>query len=869
MIKRFADWLLKKLCHPDYYTDIRGDLEEINNRLVNRHTKLAVEVLYLKEVLALLRPPLTKPLLKNHNNSFMLLNHLKLALRQLTAHKSYSLINILGLSLGFTCSIVIALFVINELSFDQHHLKQRNTYRLELNIKSGSAVNHYVSSVPAAGPAMVSELPEVANFVRLRRGNSGGGDLQFLAYGDKGFFHEITYADSTFFEVFDFELKSGNPRRSLTYPNSVVISEDVAVKFFGDADPMGKQLELDNEHILEVTGVLAKPDKNSHLNPNILVAMSGFEPPTYADLNSWGWFTFYTYLVLEKGADVALLNEKMQNLIAKNTSAEASERMSFTLMPLEDIYLHSYSDGVGIGAVSSIIYSQILTVVGVIVLFISCFNYVNLFTARSSKRFKEIGIRKILGSSKREILFQLLVEAMLTITLSAFIAVGVIALGYQSLDQFMGTTLLIPTDKWTSLILVSLLLVGLIGLASGIYPALLLSKFQPLKALKGSGKQAGSKSLLRMLLLTFQFGVAIILLVATFTVQEQLNYLRAKDLGFNKDQVLIMPLRNDLMRAQYNSLKNEIESNSVIHKVGAARLGLEGLHGSYRVISQEPDADPTGTQMAIYPVNYDFIEALDIEITAGRSYDRSYNLDTTYQFIINQSAKSILGWDDPVGKKIMLNGQGGMYGEIVGVAENFHFKTLTNEIEPMVMFLRENASNYVYVKASNSNPGELIGIIENAWQTVLPSYPFEYQFLDDRINNIYEKDSKFGALINLFSAIAVFITCIGLFGLVTYMISQKLKEVAVRKVLGASIGSIFLLLTKALMALILIAALVGMPIAYFGTREWLNSYAYRISPDVMIYLIALISIFVLSLLTVSKEIIKATLCNPAIILRNE
>jgi predicted permease len=788
----------------------------------------------------------------------MIKNYFKIALRNLQRHKAFSLLNISGLAIGMACSIFILLWVQNELSYDRFNSNAKDIYRLTAN-----AEGFKVAVSPAAmGAGLQSEMPEIKSTVRISKPST-----ELLEAGTKKFEEKnIFYADSNFLQMFSFKLLKGNRNTALQNPDGILITKNMAKKYFGNEDAIGKIIRKNNHENLIVTGVLANPLSNSHLQFDFILPMSSIES-TEDDLKnkSWGNFNFYTYIQLNKSfnantKNLANLNNRIKEIYKTHIS---QLKVDFHLQPLTSIHLHSDLQ-IDLPGKGNIQYVNIFFIVALFILLVACINFMNLSTARSERRAKEVGLRKVVGASRTQLMMQFLGESLIISFLSLVIAVGIV---WSLLPAFNHLA-----DKNLSFILLNgklvLMLIGIAlftGVISGLYPALFLSGFKPINILKGKLKIGGGNLLFRNGLVVTQFAVSIILLVGTAVVYQQLNFIKNKNLGFDKSNLLYMRMHGDLWGKQ-EALKADLKQNSYTQ--------------DFSIISNLPTALTTGNidvqwegkdpnSQVIVPsmdVDENFIQTFQMKILAGRGFSESFKGDSS-NYILNETAMHLMGMNlnNAVGKSISF---GGTKGTVIGVVKDFNFKPLQYAIDPLVLRLN-NWGGYVVVRSQPGNTEATINALGKISHELNPAYPFAYNFLDNDLNNLYKGEQKMGNIFNLFAILAIFISCLGLYGLSAFMSEQRTKEIGVRKVLGASVFSIVYLLSGKFTRLIVIAMVIALPLSWWAINAWLKSFAYRINISWIIFFGACGTALLVALLTVSYESVKAAVANPVNSLRSE
>ena len=791
----------------------------------------------------------------------MLKNYLKIALRNLRKHRGYAFINVTGLAVGIACCALIALFVRDELSYDRYHEQADQIYRLALDIDLSDDVLRLARSSPPMAPALLDAFPEIIEAVRLR---SMGRLL--VNREDHRFYEERFYfADANVFDVFTMPLLQGNPQTALQTPFSVVLTEEAARRYFGAADPIGQTVRLANQVDLTVTGVLAPIPSQSHFRPDFLASFASLQSFRGTNLERWGWLGTLTYLLLPEGYDPASLEAKLPAWIDTHRGDGQSDTWHFYLQPVTAIHLNSELTG-ELGPNSDIRYTYLLGLLGLFILLIACINYMNLATARATQRAKEVGMRKVLGAHRHQLLRQFLGESMFFAVLALFLA---LALADLLLPLFNTQT---AKDLTLSLhdrlfALLALLGIGLVvGLGAGSYPALFLTRFQPVETLKGHVRTRSTGIRLRQGLVATQFTLSILLIIGTLTVSHQQAYMQNKELGFNQEQVVVIPMQDETTPARYAAIKQALlQHPSVISTTVASSLPGRGHDElTFRPEGLTDDENPA---LAIFFADHDFVETLDIKVIEGRDFSQDFATDTS-AFLVNEAAVKRLGWDNPLGKYIG-DDSGAPIGTVVGVVQDFHFESLHAEIAPLLLQIAPASAREIAVRVRPENLSEMLAFLEQQWHVFEPTYPFQYSFLDDDFDQLYRAEQRLGRIFGYASFLAILIACLGLFGLAAFTAQQRTKEIGIRKVLGASFARIVLLLSKDFAKLVLVAFALATPLAYFAMRRWLDSFAYRIEISWGIFLIAGLMALLVALLTVGYQSIRAALADPVESLRYE
>lgn len=803
----------------------------------------------------------------------MLKNYLNIALRNLRKNKIYSFINIFGLAIGIACFIVIGLYVYNELSYDRYHKNADKIYRVGVTLKL-NGITYDEASIPfPAAEVLQSDFPEVKNSFRLFK------EVLFplVKYGDYKFSEQKFYfADKSIFEVMDFEFVKGNPTTALEGINSVVITESTAEKYFGKQDPIGKTLLYENESELIVTGVIKDVKSNSHFTFDFMASLN-FMLKSWD--NDWGvdgrhrgwlWTGAWTYLQLNDENSVKALSRKLPGFIDKYFPERYKTGAKLNLQPISDIHLYSALDN-ELEQNSSILYVYIFLTVAFFILFIACINFINLSIAQSNNRANEVGVRKVLGAHKSQLIFQFLGETIISSFLAMLLALALVELITPLFNELLEKPLSISLYNNYYGIPAICLITILTGVISGIFPALFLSNFSPVKIFKKNIGLNFSNEFLRKALVTLQFSISVFLIIAIGIIYQQLGFINSKKLGFDKEKVLFVKSRNDVDK-KFDALRNELlKNNSVVNVSATTDIPGKGANSIRFVPEGFSRNDPL--MLPISQVSYEFFETMDIKIIEGRSFSRKFPSDVKEAFILNKKAIENIGWkDDPVGKKFEMFAAGkneiGMSGYIIGVVDDYHFESLHTEVKPLVLNLTNNYTYYV-IRLDEGDLSSQIDLVENTWKKFSPDWPFEFFFLDKNLEQSYNNDKRLGKLINYFTLLAIFIACMGLFGLVTFAAEKRSKEIGIRKVLGASVSSIIKLLSADFVKIVLTANIIAWPVAYYFMDKWLQSFAYRINIGWWVFVLAGGIALLIALATVSYQAIKAATINPVESLRYE
>ena len=798
----------------------------------------------------------------------MIRNYLKIALRNLTQHKVYSFINVFSLAIGITTCLVIFLFITDELSFDNFHQQKEQIYRLdEVQSFPGMSPQKVALSMPGMGPNLLNEMPEVTDFTRFWV----RGDLLYRRGDTQLVIERTAVVDSTFLEIFDFELLQGDPLTALDDPNSIILTEATARKLFDEEEALGQQLVVDDKNH-KVTGVLADVPENSHLQYEALASISTVTRENPDFNNQWGNNFLVTYLLLAPQSDVTQLESKFPKFLQSHMSEDATEYYTLFLQSLSDVHLssteieHDYQnyrkfDGT---------YVRIFSILAFFVLIIASINFMNLSVARSTTRSKEVGIRKAVGALKQQLVRQFLGESVLLTFVALILSLAMTTLFIPYLNDVTDRSLSLSTIFSHADVLVGVLVVaGLIGILSGFYPAVFLSSFQPAQVLKGKLASLNRKSLLRSSLVVVQFATAIALIVGTVLATQQLNFMKSKDIGFNKDQMMLIPM-NSTANEQYETIKNELLTQSGVVGVTASgqRIGNNFHQTGVKMKNDTTVRELTSSQVN---VDYDYLEVYGIPVQQGRSFSRDYATDPGFAFIINEALAKELGLADPVGAQFGF----GWYnndtlGTIIGVTHDFNFNSLHHSVNTLAIHLHpEWGFDELSVKISPNNMEQSIQAVQSTWERLVPDRPFEYSFLDEHFEALYQADEQMSKVVSIVAGLAIIIACLGLFGLASIVTEQRTKEIGIRKVLGASIVQLLIALSKNFALLIALAFLVSVPITYFMIQEWLSGFAFRISIGAWVFIFAGGLSLLVALITISFQTTRAALANPVDALRSE
>lgn len=799
-------------------------------------------------------------------------NYLKIAFRNIRKNKLFSFLNIAGLSIGMAVCILIMLFVNYERNFDSIHAK--NIYRLdEVQKWEGMVAPQKVAlSMYPMGPTLLEEFPEITNFTRIRR----GGGLRFKAQGKESMLSDTFWADSSFFQIFDFKLKVGNPATALSEPYSLVLTEKSAEKIFGEESPVGKTLTLSEQDTISytVTAVLENIPENSHLKFEGLTSFSSYVGPQA--MENWGGNWLTTYLELSEGADIEAMESKFPAFLVSHMGEERAGGYELFLQPLSEVHAgstditHDYINYQKFDGA----YTRIFFYIALIVLFIAGINFVNLSSAKSISRAMEIGVRKASGASKSQLYLQFIGESIMICLMAMVLAAVLVFLALPLLNQFSQRQLEFPLFSNPLFLVAMLLGAVLVGILSGLYPALYLSNFNPVKVLKGSPVTGKRKADFRNVLVVVQFSCAIFLIISTLFASRQVRFMQEKDLGFTHEQIITIPF-GQRYTERYETLKQTLLGSSQVEEVTASgqRLG-NNLHQTGITFHGTGPAVNLATSQVVVDPN--FLDVYEIELIAGRNFNDS-EADNGNTYLINESLAKELILKDGEGRDIesLIGSQFGFSGmdsagRIVGVVKDFNFNSLHHKIETLTIFnQRDWGFEELSVKISGENVPEALAQIESIWNNQIPEREFEYQFLDDHFKELYRADQTVNTIVGMLTGLSILISCLGLFGLVSFTLEQRVKEIGIRKVLGASVTTVVAILSKDFIKLVLVAIVLAVPVSWYVVNQWIQDFAYRIDIEWWVFAVSGLVAILIALATVSSQAFKAALMNPVKSLKSE
>ncbi|MEP5612175.1 MAG: ABC transporter permease [Cyclobacteriaceae bacterium] len=870
---RFLQWY----CASHLVDEIQGDLHEAHYHRQKELGTTKAAIWFVWDVIRFFRPASFAKYQKNSNQYTMVRDYIKLGFRIFKRNKIYSTINLSGLVLGVACCLLILLHVIQEASYDNFHPDTANTYRVVMDMYNQNELSTRSAPVyPAVGPGLREDLPEIVDFVRILPFGDGVYSVkdengQLIRFNEE----RAVFADANFFSLFGFELVGGSPDEVLNKPNQIVLSETAAKRYFGDSNPLGKNITFRGENTLLVTGVMKDFPEKSHMQFDMITSLK-----TNDDFESWpqnwGWYDFYTYIRVDPNVRESELSKKLQSFLSEK-KAEVNERtgskQQLWVQNVADIHLYSEGMSWDMGDNGGSQQVYFLSAIAILILIIAWVNFVNLSTARAVKRGKEVGIRKVVGVGKGQLITQFLMEAFLYNFFGVFFAVVLVLIAIP----FIASSIELSIDPY--LLLTSEVLFGIAilifggSLLSGIYPAFVLTSFKPISVLRGSFYSRKSSFGFRQMLVIFQFTVSIVLILGTILVIKQLRFMQNQSLGLNVEQTLVVngPSSSrgdgDLTNRQ-ELFRTKLEQSAEV-KGFTVSSNIPGEENFW--ISGFTTRQSEGNFLSCYVVSIDdkFFDQFEIDLVAGRNVSRDLRTDTT-SVVLNMEAIKLFGYSSPeaaIGE--ILNPGRAREWKIVGVVDNYHQASLREALDPMAFFLNRGASEFFSLKLNSNDYSTTVASIESTWNEIYPDNPFDFFFLDEFFNRQYQSDIQFNAVFISFAFLAIFVACLGLFGLVSFTVEQAKKEIGIRKVLGATVSKIMLLLAKDYAKLILTAFLVAYPLSFWLMKKWLQSFAYQTSIGIGIFLLGGLFVLIVAFLTVSSKSYNVSKTNPVSALRDE
>jgi putative ABC transport system permease protein len=865
-IPRLAERILRFLFSQDHYLERSGDLKEAFVEQVEEFTSFWSKVWLWLQILKLICLAIRINIVWTFA---MLKIHLKIIIRNMRRHKGYSFINISGLTVGMACFILIALYIQKELSFDTFHDKADRIYRIleERPSMLGVKDNVFCTTVAPLASTMLDEFAEVSSATRIH--SFYDEDFLFL-YDEKSFYEEGLLADKYFFDVFSFRLIEGDPHSALAEPLSLVISEKLAVKYFGSDEPLGKIINIDYCYDVKITGVVEDIPDNSHIQFDFLLSLDSIETLRNDKkfLTYWNRAReYYTYIELHKEVDPKVFEAKFPKFVQTHMVGEGlMEDLVLFIQPLKSIHLRSKAMR-DLGENSSMQAIIIFSLIAFLILLIACINYMNISTARTSKRTKEIGVRNVVGASRRHLLFQFIGESFVH-TIMAFCAAVLIArIGLQYFNASINRELTLDIFGNSQFLPVMIGMIILTGLFSGIWPAFYMSSSSPAKILTRTSSYPSRLSRFRNVLVVTQFCISVLLINCTLLILKQLNFIRNRELGYNREHVLVYSMKDETVWNNYEIIKNMLLQNpNIIGVTRSDNLPLS-IKSAIGIKIKEASGVEVERVIATARIDSEFLDVFEIELLSGRNFSDKFTNETQESVLLNERAVKHLGLTDPIGKKCSI--WPATNGTVIGVVKDFPFHTLHQEIGPLALTYYPDVGHFISIKIKPFDLQSTIQFIKKTIDSFEPVHPFMFSFMDETFDSMYQREQKTGSFFGYFSAIAIFLAYLGLFGLVAHKVESRIKDIGIRKVLGASAGEIFVYLSKEFFLLIGIANLIAIPIIFFAVTEWLRTFAYRITVGGEIFLLSFGLTLIVAFLTVSFQTIRAATANPVDSLRYE
>jgi len=843
----FCRWILDRLLDGTEHSPVIGDFEEIYTEIYREDGRWKAFFWYFLHLIRLIPRYFYESIFWR---SIMLRNYVIVIIRNIRKYKMYSFINIAGLSVGMACSLILFLLLQFELSYDRYHEKADRIFRV---------VTEGHPSTPApTGPAMKNDFPEVVDYVRIE--DYGG----VFRYGDKMFYEDRFYlADNSVFQVFSLPFLSGDPNTALVEPHSLVLTESAARKYFGNENPVGKTLTHSSRIDFTVTGVIKDLPPNSHLRFELLVPFETLREFSRFDyVSAWNTWNFSSYVLLREGTDPKQVEEKTPALLQKYWGSD-SLGPTLYLQPVKDIHLRSDIWG-GSRVEVDIRYMYIFGAVGLFLLVLACLNFTNLATAQSLKRSKEVGLRKVFGAQKGQLVEQFIGESVILACLALPVTFLLVYMFLPKFNEISGLPLSFSQTGSGAILIGVVSIIAFAGLVSGSYPGIFASSFQPIQVIQNRLLTRTKGPTFRNILVIFQFVVSVVFIAGTLIVSRQMNYIRNTDLGMNRDNVVVLGSPG---KSRLDALKKELLTiSSVINVEGSSFLPTSNTSNQSVVWEGMPEeAEP---MMRWITVGYDFVETLGIEVVQGRDFSEEFPADMRQGYLLNESAVKFIGWDDSVNKKFDIVGAGSTDGRVVGVVRDFHFRSLHHRVEPLAILLYPSSS-HIYIRIAPHNTASTLGEIRSAWQRVVNDRPFNYFFLDENFARLYRIETVMEKFVMSFAGLAVLLACMGLFGLASFIMEYRMREIGIRKVFGASVYRILTIELVKFLKILAVSCIIAFPVIYFMMSAWLKNFAYRIDIGWWSFIAAGAIVISAALITVSYQSVKAARANPIDTIRYE
>ena len=853
---RIPRWILSSLTHYEHEYSLTGDCSEEFQHVRQQKGRLKAALWIWGQALCAVPLGIKRSLTFGGT---MIFNYFKIMLRNIKRHKAFSLINIAGLGIGMAIAIFILLWVHDELSYDRFHEKSETIYRVyEQWVTSQGAINPSASTPYPLGPALRDNYPEVLESMHL--------SVQYrnlVAYEDMRFYEDrFAFADANFYTLFSFPLIKGNPETVLKELNSLVLSQSMAKKYFGNEDPVGKTLTVNTKHDLSITGVMQDMPHNSHIQ----VGFVGNFEHLIADgwTKRWVDHQYYTYLRLRPDTDVEAFGAKIKTYINDNQNDPTT--IHIALQPLEDIHLRShFTYDLGGTSQGKALYIYIFSLVAIMVLAIACINFMNLATAKAANRAKEIGIRKVSGASKSHLIEQFMGESLFMSVLAFFFSLVCVSVLLPQFNQVTAKNFTTSSLFSGSMFFIFLALAVVTGLLAGSYPAVYLSAFRPSLVLKGKLRAGAKTRYFRRVLVVVQFSLSVMLLMGTIVIRNQLTYMQDKNLGIKKDNIVYIRLRGELLE-DHTAIRNELSRIPGVLNVTSASSRPSRIYGGTTGVDWEGRTPDQRIHWTVMSVDFDFIDTFGLEVVEGRGFSQNFATDTEKAYMINETGAEALGFKNAVGKRFNL---WDTEGSIIGVVRDFHMSSLHEKIAPLIIKVHPSWDSFIFLRISTDNIKDVMGQVADIHQKLNPDYPFVFSFLDEDYEELYRSEERTEKLFRFFSFVAIFISCLGLFGLSSFMAEQRTKEIGIRKVFGANVPNILVQLLRDFTKWVLYANLIAWPIGYFAMQHWLNNFAYRIDWDWKTFVFSGLVTLIIAVATVGYKSLMAATANPIDSLRYE
>lgn len=855
-------WILSLLTDETMRSSIADDLEYRYRQTRKEKGKLMASITNTVQFVVIIIPLSIEEIF---GSFIMLKNYVKVALRNVRRHKGYSFINIFGLAVGMTVCLLMLMYVVHEISYDNFHKKKDRIYRIITDWGEAGNKMKFAGTMPAIGPALNAEIPDVEVAARVRFNN----EMIVLDSENRTFKQSGIYqVDPEVFRIFDWKLLAGDEDSALVDPFSIVISQSIAQKYFGNQDPIGKTLNLDN-HLYKITGVLRDLPANTHLRCEILVSYSTILSLGQYPEQPWtSWGDDFTYFVLKKNSRLDDVSDKLKDLLFQNTGKWFTDKMDLRLESLSDIHWDTESRG-DVGIKGNLVYVYLFLSAAILVMVVACFNFMNLSTSRYLDRMKEIGIRKVVGANRDQLIKQFLVESLLVASVSMIIGILLFNILSSHLYSYLEASAVTTASHFQYLFGVVVAMVIIVGLAAGSYPAWFMSRFNPAQVLHKQITDGRSKFSFRNVMVVLQFAISIILILGTITIYQQIHFMKNTDLGFDKEDVLLsyFPFTNPQAKEKYSVLKDEfLKHQGVIDVTGV--YTVPGINSQYNmsVTKKGEKAEDQYTIQAL-PADFGFVKSMGLKLIEGRDFSDDYSLDNQESAILNEKAVKMFGFENPIGEKLLIPGNREV--TVIGVVRDFHVKSLHTEISPMIIYIDPKFYLLMATKIRSENAEETLAYLGNVWKKVLGEQEFSYKYMKDAYFSFYDAEEKTGRLVSIFTGLALFVSCMGLFGLASFVTNKKIKEIGIRKVLGATVPRITILYSKEFTKWVVVSNLIAWPVGFYLINMWLKNFAYRIQLTFMPFVLSGAAALLIALATVGFHALRAALGNPVVFLRSE